>query len=378
MGEQTGDKTEEPTPHRLREAREKGQVAKSKEITTAFLLLGSYLVFRFSGGMIWDQIAWMTNTIFAQIPNATSFDLSFVAMIMLIAARAAIISLLPIFSVVVLIALITEAMQTGMVSALDPLTPKLERINPLEGFKRMFSLQGFVELIKSIVKVIIVFWITWYAVKDELPYIIGIMDAHPWEAIAVGGSIAFTIAMRVGMFYLIVAVLDYLYKRWDYMKNLKMTRQEVKEEYKRLEGDPQVKQRIRDLMRAAANQRMMGSVPGSDVVVTNPIHLAVALKYDSTKMKSPKLMAKGKLLIAEQIKAIAERNNVPIVENEVVARAIFSSTKVGNEVPADLYQAVAEILAFVYKVKKDRSVKKKEWLGPLRGIRTREEAAVRN
>jgi len=381
MGEQSGDKSEEPTPHRLREAREKGQVAKSKEITTAFLLLTSYLVFRYTGDMIWRELAGMTQSIFQLIPSTSDFSLNFVGSVLLIALRAFAVSVMPIFLITVIIALLAEALQTGFVAAVDPLSPKLERINPLEGFKRMFSMTGLVELLKSIIKIVIVFFITWYAVKDDLPFIIAIMNSHPWDALVLGGSIAFKIAVRVGIFYLFVAVLDYLYRRYEYIKNLRMTKQEIKEEYKRLEGDPQIKQRMRDLQRAMSNQRMMAAVPGADVVVTNPTHLAVAIVYSAPKMKAPSLIAKGRNLVAQEIKKIAENHNIPVVENEPLAQSIFRTTKVGGQISSELYQAVAEVLAFVYKIKKDRVRRKKEWLGPLKGIRdskSRPSAAGRN
>ena len=370
MGEQGGDKTEEPTPHRLREAREKGQIAKSKEVTTALLLLSSYMMLRYTGEFIWTQLTGATQSIFEQIPNAFEFNMGFAGSMLMIALRALLLSLAPLFAVAFIVALATEAFQTGFASSAEPLSPKLERINPIEGFKRMFSLQGFVELIKSLLKVFIVFWITWTAAKDDLPGVIALMDAHPWQAVMLGGTIAYNIAIRVGVFYIVIAGLDYLYKKWEYMKNLRMTKQEVKEEYKRLEGDPMIKQRIRELQRQVAYQRMMSAVPGADVVVTNPTHLAVALLYDASKMKSPTVVAKGQMLVAEEIKKIAEEHYVPVIENEVLARAIFRSTKIGSEVSGEMYQAVAEILAFVYKIKKDRKQKKNQWLGPLKGIRT--------
>lgn len=377
MGEQSGDKTEEPTPHRLKEAREKGQLVKSKEITTAFLLILSYVVLRFTGGMIWNELAGMLAAIYALIPNSYEFGFGFAGTILMIGLRSFAIILAPIFGIVFVGAVLVESLQTQGAVALDPLSPKLERINPIEGFKRMFSMQGIVELIKSILKIGIVGWIAWTATRDELPAIVGLVNAHPWESLLVGGSIAFKVAIRVSIFYFLIAILDYLYRRWEYMKNLKMTKQEIKEEYKRLEGDPQVKQRMRDLQRAMSSQRMMSSVPQADVVVTNPTHLAVAIMYSAPKMKAPKLLAKGKFEIAEQIKAIAEHNRIPVIENEELARAIYASTKVGNEIPNELYQAVAEVLAFVYKLKKDRTQRKKEWLGPLKGIRQDNGPAAR-
>ena len=370
MGEQGGDKTEEPTPHRLREAREKGQIAKSKEVTTALLLLSSYMILRYTGEFIWNQLTGATQSIFEQIPNAMEFNMGFAGSMLLIALKALFFALTPLFAVAFFVALAAEAFQTGFASSAEPLSPKLERINPLEGFKRMFSLQGFVELIKSLLKVFIVFWITWSAAKNDLSGVVSLMDSHPWQAVLLGGTIAYNIAIRVGIFYIMIAGLDYLYKKWEYMKNLRMTKQEVKEEYKRLEGDPLIKQRIRELQRQVAYQRMMSAVPGADVVVTNPTHLAVALLYDASKMKSPTVVAKGQMLVAEEIKKIAEEHYVPVIENEVLARAIFRSTKIGSEVSGEMYQAVAEILAFVYKIKKDRKQKKNQWLGPLKGIRS--------
>jgi len=360
MGEQGGDKSEEPTPHRLREAREKGQVAKSREITVAFVLLLCYFMFRFMGQFMWANLMDTARAIFSLIPEANkNFSLSFAMYILVIGLRGMAMAVLPIFAAAFFSTFFAEAVQTGFLFAFDPLSPKIERVNPLEGFKKMFSMQGLVELVKSILKIVIVFYIAWYAAKDDLPYIIILIQAQPWDALALGGSIAYKIALRVGLFYIAIAILDYLYRRWEYMRNLRMTKQEVKEEYKRLEGDPMVKQRMRDLQRQVSQQRMMAAVPQADVVVTNPTHVAVALKYAPEKMKAPLLLAKGLRKQAEQIKAIAEKYEISIVENEPLARSIYRTTKVSREIPKELYQAVAEILAYVYKIKKDRAARKK-------------------
>lgn len=354
-----GDKTEEPTPHRMREAREKGQVAKSREITTAFLLLLSYYLFRYMGNFMWESLAEMARAIFQLVPEARDFSIPFAGYLLLLGLRCMAFVLLPIFGIVFIAAFLAETLQTGFVFAADPLSPKMERINPLEGFKRMFSLQGLVELVKSLLKIIIVFYIAWYAAKDDLPFIIVLIEAHPWDAVVLGGNIAFNIAIRVGIFYIAVAILDYLYRRWEYMRNLKMTRQEVKEEYKRLEGDPMVKQRMRDLQRQVAYQRMMSAVPQADVVVTNPTHLAVALKYAQAKMKAPVVLARGERKIAAEIRRIAEEHEISVVQNEPLARSIYRSTRVNQEIPSALYQAVAEVLAYVYKIKRERQARKK-------------------
>ena len=359
MAESGGEKSEEPTPHRLREAREKGQIAKSKEITVAVVLLLSYYLFRYMGNFMWGQLTDMGRAIFSTIPESYEFSYSFAGSILLIGLRAFFFTVAPIFGIAFIAALVAEALQTGFVVSIDPLTPKLERISPFEGFKRLFSLQGLVELIKSLIKIVIVFYIAWIAAKDDLPLVIILMDASPWDGIALGGAIAYKIAMRVGIFYIAVAILDYLYRRWEYMKNLRMTRQEVKEEYKRLEGDPLIKQRMRDLQRQIAYQRMMSAVPQADVVVTNPTMIAVALKYITGKMKAPVVLAKGERLHAEEIRKIADEAAIQIVENEPLARSIYRTTKVGQEVPPELYQAVAEVLAFVYKLRREKETKRK-------------------
>jgi flagellar biosynthetic protein FlhB len=360
MAEEAGEKSEEPTPHRLREARERGQVAKSREITTAVLLLLSYFLFRYTGEFMWRELVGMAQGLFYQIPSfAQDFSLSLVAGAFLIAGRGLLFAVGPIFGITFIAALLAEALQSGFVVSMDPLTPKLERISPFEGFKRLFSIQGLVETVKSIVKIVIVFYITWIAVRDDLPYVVILMDGQPWDALVLGGSIAYKVAIRVGFFYIAVAILDYMYRRWEYMRNLKMSRQEVKEEYKRLEGDPMVKQRMRDLQRQMAYQRMMAAVPQADVVVTNPTHLAVALRYVQEKTKAPVLLAKGERLHAEEIRRVAEEHEVPIVENEPLARSIYRTTNVGSEIPRELYQAVAEVLAFVYKLKRERAARRR-------------------
>ncbi|MFH1683864.1 MAG: flagellar biosynthesis protein FlhB [Candidatus Margulisiibacteriota bacterium] len=360
MGEQGGDKSEEPTPHRLREAREKGQIAKSREITVAFVMLLSYFIFKYLGPFMWNNLAEAARVIFQLIPEATNnFNMILAGYILLIAIRALAFTVLPIFGIVFTATLIAEALQTGFLFSLDPLSPKIEKLNPLQGLKKMFSMQGLVELIKSLLKILIVFYISWSAAKEELPFIVILIEAHPWDTIVLGASIVYKIAIRIGIFYIGIAILDYLYRRWEYMKNLKMSKQEVKEEYKRLEGDPMVKQRMRDLQRQASQQRMMGAVPQADVVVTNPTHIAIAIKYKPNEMKAPVLLAKGKRKIAEEIRRIAEKHEISIVENEPLARSIYRTTRINQDIPSDLYQAVAEVLAYVYKIKRDREARKK-------------------
>ena len=357
---QQGDKTEDPTPHRLREAREKGQIAKSREITTAVLLLSSYVFLKYTGAGMWEALVGMTRATFEQIPNTREFSPAFAGGVLLIALQTLAAAVGPIFAVVFIAALAAEALQTGFVFSTDPISPKWERLNPLENFKKMFAMQGLVELLKSILKIGAVFWIVWAAIRDDLPYIVVLMDSSPWDAIALGASIAFKAVFRVGIFFIFIAILDYMYRRFEYLKGLRMTKQEVKEEYKRLEGDPLVRQRIREMQRQIAYQRMMAAVPQADVVVTNPTFIAVALKYDAGNMKAPKLLAKGMRKMAAEIRRRAEDARVPIVERQELARAIYKSTGVNREVPPLLYKAVAEVLAFVYKRRRLKAAERQQ------------------
>ncbi|MBU0579851.1 MAG: flagellar biosynthesis protein FlhB [Candidatus Margulisbacteria bacterium] len=355
MAEQSGDKTEEPTPHKLREARKKGQVAKSKEITTAVVVLVSYVVFRNTAEMIWQRIVGFGAFIFSLVETSQSVnDISFVVSLIHMGIITLMLSVGPIFIATFVAAVLVEAIQTQFVFAVEALTPKLEKLNPIEGFKRMFSLKGVVQMILSLFKIIIIFWITWSVIRGEFPSIITSLSLPLWGVMSMTAGIVFKIAMRVALFYIIIAILDYLYQKHEFHKSMMMTKQEVKEEYKRLEGDPLIKQRQRQAQREMAQKRMMGSVPKADVVVTNPVHIAVALQYDASKMTAPILLAKGKRLIAQEIKKIAEENNIAVVENEKLAQDLFKTTEVGKKIPADLYRAVAEILAFVYKLGRNK------------------------
>ena len=246
MGEDSGDKTEEPTPHKLREARGKGQIAKSKEITTAALLLATYIVLKYVGISSWNTLREMMKTIFSSIPQATDFSVGFAGYIFLVGIRAFFATLAPIFAVAFFLTLAVESLQTGFLFSLDPLSPKIERLNPMEGFKKLVGITGLVELIKSLVKIFIVFFMSWRVIMLNIPNIMVLVNSDPWSVVMLAGTIVYTIAIRVGLFYIAIAILDYFYKKWEYTKNLKMSKQEIKEEYKRLEGDPAVKQRMRE------------------------------------------------------------------------------------------------------------------------------------
>lgn len=359
MGEQSGDKTEEPTPHKLQEARKKGQVAKSKELTTAILVLVTYRVFASVATTMWQQIVDYAQSMFRMVENiAAQLDLAYSQQLLIYTINNLLKIIMPILLVTFLVAILVEVLQTQFVISSEALTPKLEKLNPMNGLKRIFSLKGFVQILITLLKIIIVAWIVWSVIKDRLPLVISSLQMTPWNLMFFVGDLLMAMAMKIGAFYLGIAILDYLYQRYEFHKSMMMTKQEVKEEYKRLEGDPQVKQAQRQRQREAAMRRQKGAVPGADVVVTNPVHLACAIRYNSEVDKAPILLAKGRRLIAEEIKRIAEESFVPVVENEALARSIFESTEPGNTIPPELYRPVAELLAFVYKLGRNKARKK--------------------
>jgi flagellar biosynthetic protein FlhB len=267
------------------------------------------------------------------------------------------LTLMPLLLVNFILAIALESLQTGFNIAFEALRPKVSKINPIEGFKRMFSIKGLVELIKSIAKMAIIFFIVQKAILPVFPVLLQSGQMPIMAAIGFSGDLAFTIAVRVGLFYLFIALLDYFYQRYEFMKQMKMSKQEIKDEYKKLEGDPMIKQRQRDMAMQLVGGRGRSGASAADAVVTNPTHIAVAIKYDHDIMQAPQVVAKGKMLLAEEIKKIAAENNIMVIENPEIARELYATTEVGQEIPAALYSSVAEILALVYDVKKRRQAR---------------------
>lgn len=368
MGEDSGDKTEEPTQHKLQEARKKGQIAKTKEITAAILFFASFFMLKAVAGNIWNNLVTIMSFCFEQIPYQLSTAM--VGKLLSNALWLFMMSIGPIFGVIFGVALLVEALQTGFLITFEPLVPKLEKLNPIEGFKKFFSLKQYVELLKSILKMGVVVYILYGIIKDKLLFVLTAVNLPLWKIIMGTADIVMTTVIRVGIFYIAVALFDFFYQRFEYNKQMKMTKKEIKDEYKKLEGDPQIKQRQRDAARQMSQGRQTAAVPGADVVVTNPTHIAIALMYKANQMKAPIVVAKGERLFAEQIKRIAEQHMVPVIENKILARALFKHAIVGKPVPADYYKAVAEILAFVFHLKKKRKARVKSSLPPLKSPST--------
>ncbi len=345
------EKTEQATPWRKRKAREEGQVAKSTEINSVFVLLAGIAGLYFGGSSILAQVTATMRAVFREIPFV---ELATVNIRDYLVAGIKMISgiLFPICGTIVAVALLINFVQVGGVTfATQPITPKLSKIDPVSGFKRLFSRKAFFELLKSILKISIVGVIAYTTFKGELNGYFLLMNQNIGQILSFITTMTFRLSLRVTLALLVLAILDYGFQRWEYERSLRMTRQEVKDEFRQTEGDPLVRARVRSVRREMARQRMMQEVPEAQVVITNPVHLAVALKYDVLTMAAPVVVAKGARLIAERIKEIAQEHNIPIVEDKTLAQMLYKTTELGEEIPVELYKAVAEILAYVYRLK---------------------------
>lgn len=347
-----GDKTEEPTDKKRRDARNKGQVAKSQELNAAFVLLAGFFVMRLLWDYLYGNIADYAAYIFANLANVSVSTESimdlFLGMILLMVKTA-----FPIMLGIMLFALGINFYQVGFVVSTEKIEPKLDNLNPINGFGRIFSKRSLVELFKSLFKILVIGFFLYLYLKDEvpfMPYFIFYDLGHSLSEIA---DKIFTMAFQVIAVIMVLAAADYAYQLWQTTQDLMMTKQEVKDEYKQTEGDPQIKGRIKQKQRQMAMSRMMQEVPKADVIITNPTHFAVALLYQAG-MVAPQVTAKGQDLVAQRIKEIARENHITIVENKPLARALYAAVDIGGYVPQELYQAVAEILAYVYRLKKKK------------------------
>lgn len=346
--QQQQEKTEQPTPKRREEARKKGQVAKSQEVASVTIMLACLVLFYFTIAASIDQVSRIMRWF---LMEAGRFEMTAEATRTLFVRTLGRMGtlLFPLFLTVFVAGLGANLIQVGFLFAPETIRPKLSKISPIRGFKQKVSLRSLVELAKSLFKIVVVTFVVYLTIRAELVNIIPVGWLGPWGILDYTWSVSFKIIFRVCWALVILAMLDYLYQRWEYEKNLRMTRKEIKDEMKNTEGDPLVKARIRKLQREAARQRMMASVEKADVVVTNPTHIAVALRYDPDTMAAPMVTAKGRGYTAQKIKEIAAEHNVPIVENKLLAQLLNKMVKVNEMIPAELYRAVAEVLAYVYR-----------------------------
>ena len=345
------EKTEEATPKRREDSRRKGQVARSAELSSVAILLAGLLALTALSSYMFGRLQNFVAELLTEsvdihlgpltvLPYLMRWGWEFINVVW------------PMVSLLVAAALAINYAQVGVLFTPKPLEPKWNRISPMSGLKRIFSGRGLVELAKGLFKIGVVAYLTYWTVLSEMAQMVLFVDMEVGQILDVSGSLILTLGIRIALLLLIMAALDYAFQRWEYEKGLRMTRQEVKEEYKQQEGDPQVRARIRALQRDQSRQRMMDDVGTADVVVTNPTHVAVALRYDPQSSSAPMVVAKGQRLVAQRIKELARESGVPMVENKPLARALFKSVQIGEQIPDELFKAVAEVLAFVFHLKR--------------------------
>ncbi len=339
------ERTEQATPRKRQEARKKGQVARSTEINGAALFLGLVLLLPVS--MRWGGERLLTA--FQQQMMQAGMMRPSDAMLL-----SALAFLAPLLAGAFLIALVANAMQVGIYLTAQPLQPDLNRINPVRGFQRLFSQRSAVELLKAVLKFGLIAWVAWRTLQAETERLVFAGQLPMPHALAPMTDALYQVGLRVGALWLVLAIIDYLYQRWDFEKTIRMSRYELKEEYKQMEGDPYLRAKIRQKMQEAARQRSVQDVRRADVVVTNPVTYAVALRYDRATMSAPRVVAKGKGWLAQRIREEALRWHVPIVPNPPLARSLYAQVDIGDEIPSTLYQAVAEVLAYVYRLRRGR------------------------
>ncbi len=342
------ERTEAATPKRRREAREEGQVARSPEVVTLFVLGAGFLGLWIGAGHLHRELVAVTQQL---IRSGASPDIGpeQIVVLALSAARALVRALAPLFLAAILGGVAGNLVQVGFLVSFKAVTPNPERINPASGFKNLFQWAKLVDLAKSALKVVALGWAAYVAVRSRLPEFPALAGLPPAVLLGFVSDLGFRILRNVLLVYVAIAVIDYAFQRWQFEQRIKMTKQEVKEEYKETEGDPLIRSRIRALQREMARRRMMAEVPRSDVVITNPVHVAVALRYDPSVMDAPRVTAKGAGRVAGRIVEVAREHGVPVYQDPPVARTLFRETEIGDRIPVDLFQAVAEILAHVYR-----------------------------
>jgi len=350
----SGDRTEQPTARRLDEAKEKGNVAQSKELNSAIIMLTAMITLKASAGYFartinrffvttYHESSLMEITI-QTLPGQMHDYLEFMAML-----------LLPVLSAITVAAVVSNVGQIGFMVAKKAIKPDFQKLSPLNGIKKMFSARSLVEMLKGILKIVVLGFIGYWILKKYEHGFLMLSNLTALEIFSFLGGVLFDLSLKVGIALLIMAAGDFAYQRYAFIKSLKMSKQEVKDETKQYEGDPKVKKRLRSKQFEMGLMRMMQELPEATVVVTNPTHLAVALKYDpKSSADAPKVVAKGKDKLAERIKKVAKEHDIPILENKPLARGLFEACEVGMEIPLQFYQAVAEILSQVYQKNKSK------------------------
>lgn len=354
MVDQDGNKTEQATPKRKEEARRQGQVAVSRDLSTAAILLGGIglLAAYLSVGMRkMTDITRQGLTLSFDHAFLSNLTIDHVHTVIVQAGTTILLLILPVLIGIAVIGTSATLVQTGFLWRPNALQLDVGRLNPMKGLSRLASFRSVMELVKGILKILIITGAGLFVMRDDLAQVPALIEFDMGTALLVTGRLALKSALAVSGAIAVLAGLDYLYQRYEWERSLRMSKQEIKEEHKASEGDPLIRSRVRAAQRDLAKKRMMAAVKTADVVVTNPTHIAVALKYDATKMAAPFVVAKGAGFVAERIRELARHHGVAVVENKFVARTLYKLVDIGKEIPANLYRAVAEILAFVYRAK---------------------------
>ncbi|MGD6958658.1 flagellar biosynthesis protein FlhB [Rossellomorea aquimaris] len=346
----SGEKTEKATPKKRDDARKKGQTAKSQDVNTAIILLAVFLFLTFSASYIGNIVFDLFNQTFQEYMLMELTENTVQVITMDIMKEIALL-LGPIMLVALLAGLFSNYIQVGVMFTTKPLEPKLEKIDPIKGFKRIFSLRAIVELLKSILKISFVGAITFVILWMNIDQVLSLSFKSVGDSLATMASLTVQMGIAASLALLFLSLFDFLYQKYDFEKNIRMSKQDLKDEHKNIEGDPLIKSKIKQRQREMAMRRMMQEVPEADVVITNPTHFAIVLKYDENKMDAPYVVAKGVDYLAQKIKYIANENDVVMVENRPLARSLYDSAEIGDAVPEEFFKAVAEILAYVYRIK---------------------------
>ncbi len=348
--EQFQERTEKATPRRKQKAREEGKVCRSQELNSAVMLCLGASTLYVLGPMLADQLKELMTFVFSQAPLMNTTNESIMAFFSQRVINFFIL-LAPIFAILLIVAYGINLLQVGFLFTTKTLEPKLDKLDITKGIKKLLSVRSLVELTRDIIKISLIAYVGYKSITAELDTFYNLSDNSVAVFAGAMGKMALTTVLELGAVILILALFDYAFQKYDFEKNIKMSKQDIRDEMKDTEGSPQVKSRIRQIQREMSRKRMMEEIPKADVVVTNPTRIAVALKYDTDVMDAPMVVAKGERIIAAKIKEIAKAAGVPIVENRPLARALFRMCDIGSYVPAKLYRAVAEVLAYIYRQK---------------------------
>jgi flagellar biosynthetic protein FlhB len=349
MAEDQGDKTEAPTPRRREEAREQGNIARSTDLTAASMLVGSLVLLNWSGARIFGAMKVVVERMLGEgslssVDSHSATD-GLAALIFFMGT-----AMLPLMGGILLIAIIVNVAQVGFHINTEKLAPNFESLNPVAGIGRLFKSQGPMKLVMGLLKMTLVSMTAYSAVHSRLNQIVGVELMTFMQIFYLGAQVLYSIGLRVGLLLFVLALIDYLWQRRQIEQSLRMTKQEVKDEMRNMDGDPKLKQRRRQIAQQIAQKKLQKDVPTADVVITNPTEFAIALKYDAATMHAPRVVAKGQGLIAKRIRELAIAAGVPILERKPLARALYKLVEAGHEVPEEFYSTIAEILAYVYEL----------------------------